>query len=99
MASLLDQLGGREGLTVVVAGLVARLAAAPPAGATRGRYEAILVEQLAARLAGGDTLEPIAADVGAGVIAECLRATLTAAGVGNALSAAVLQCVLGHRGD
>lgn len=97
MASLLDQLGGRDGLTVVVAGLVARLAAAPDhAGrwddADRARDEASLVDALAAALDGASPLPATgrAARIASATFVACLIETLAAAGVGSALSREVV---------
>ena len=87
MSSLLERLGGRDGLTVVVAGLVARLEADPRLAGRLVRCEAELVDAFAALLGGGR------APPGAlrwswseqAAVLACLIDTLSAAGVGCSL--------------
>jgi len=109
MQSLLERLGGRDGLTVVVAGLVTRLAADPSlagklAGIPRVRCEACLVDYLAAALLGescaldGERLIERARDMTcaerAAVVVHLFE-TLSAAGVGSSLSQEVVLRLAG----
>ena len=126
MATLLDRLGGRDGLTLVVTGVIARFGGHALRGVDRARLEVALLDRLAAALAdagagaprrgearapqgtwgptGGSApraaprVELDAQTLSEGLLADAafpgrLRDTLSAAGVGRALSAAVVHRV------